>query len=609
MKKIFLGIIALLACVFTAQADDIVSGGTYKILTLDGTKALSCGEQAKNDVLLTMTALSDTEEGQVWTFTKSGDYWNITSALGNFNIDNPSESHASHNNQVLLWQSGNGNNQKWTFEAAADGSYYMVPFENAEKCYALNDAGLFTFQDKGTDTRVKVVKFVAPPVIVDGIESGSYYRICTNDGKSALSNGGSSANDRVLTMDPVDKKEEGQVWQLNRQGNYWQIKSIVGNVCIDNPSANHDGFSNQVIQWKTSGGNNQKWTFEKVGDDFYMVPFESSEKCYGYNDVNNTLVFQDKRDTITTRLKLVKAEIPSFATFKSEGFYAVQAVSTFPTYNYASEGKFLTFNADGSATLSSTYSYEGSRLQIEFDENGVATVTLPQVAKSVVVENNSVLKAIDAQTTADAAASNLVFFTDTDEFTPDTKVAIHTGNTTSAYNTTNLNVLTINDAATGFGVGSRAASQAFYFRLVQLPAGEDVNELKAAIDEANNVLSGLTSDELAAQLREAIATAQSELDYPYVTKKDIALDVKALNDVVSTVNASAALGKDGATTGISENATTDVVVTVVNHTIVVKNAKHYDIYSAEGKLQPKHATLPSGAYVVVADGKNYKVAF
>lgn len=609
MKKIFLGIIALLAFVCTAQADEIVSGEKYKILTLDGTKALSCGAEAKNDKLLTMNDLSDTEEGQVWTFTQNGDYWNITSALGNFNIDNPSESHASHNNQVLLWQSGNGNNQKWTFEAADDGSYYMVPFENANKCYALNDAGLFTFQDKGTDTRVKVVKYVAPIIIVDGIESGAYYRICTNDGKSALSNGGSTANDRVLTMDPVDNKEEGQVWQLNRTGNYWQIKSIVGNVCIDNPSAAHASFSNQVIQWQTSGGNNQKWTFEPVGDDFYMVPFESSEKCYGYNDVNNTLVFQDKRDTITTRLKLVKTEIPSFATFKTDGFYAIQAVSAFPTYNYASEGKFLTFNADGSATLSSTYSYEKSRLQIEFDENGVASVALPQISKNVIVENGSALKAVDSQTTVDASAANFVFFTDTDDFTPDTKVAIHTGNTTSAYNTTNLKVLTINDAATGFGIGSRTASQAFYFRLIQLPAGEDVNQLKAAIDEANNVLSQLTSDELAAQLREAIATAQSELDYPYVTKKDITLDVKTLNDVVSTVNASAAAGKDGATTGISEKASDNVIVTVANHTIVVKNAKHYDIYSAEGKLQPKHATLPSGAYVVVADGKNYKVAF
>lgn len=70
MKKILLGMIALLAFVFTAQADNIVSGQKYKIVSLDGTKALSCGSKAANDVKLTMNALSDTEQGQVWVFNQ-----------------------------------------------------------------------------------------------------------------------------------------------------------------------------------------------------------------------------------------------------------------------------------------------------------------------------------------------------------------------------------------------------------------------------------------------------------------------------------------------------------------------------------------------------------
>lgn len=64
MKKIFLTLFALLAFAFNVQADNIVSGQKYKIVTLDGTKALSCGEVAKNNVTLTLTDLSDTEEGQ-----------------------------------------------------------------------------------------------------------------------------------------------------------------------------------------------------------------------------------------------------------------------------------------------------------------------------------------------------------------------------------------------------------------------------------------------------------------------------------------------------------------------------------------------------------------
>ena len=113
MKKIFLGIIALLAFVFTAQADKIVSGQKYKILSLDGTKALSCGSNAARDAILTMNAVSDDEVGQVWVFNQNGEYWNVTSNLGAFNIDNPSASHSKFQNQVVLWDSGNGDNHNF----------------------------------------------------------------------------------------------------------------------------------------------------------------------------------------------------------------------------------------------------------------------------------------------------------------------------------------------------------------------------------------------------------------------------------------------------------------------------------------------------------------
>ena len=258
MKKIFLTLFALLAFAFNVQADNIVSGQKYKIVTLDGTKALSCGEVAKNDVRLTLTNLSDTEEGQVWVLTQNGDYWGITSAMGAFNIDNPSKNHLGFGNQLCLWQTEGSNNQKWTFEAADDDSYYMIPFENAEKCYALDANGNFTFQDKGADTRVKLVKYVEPVITIDGITSGKYYQICTFDTSAALSNNGSTANNTILTMQPFDVKDEGQIWQINRSGNYWTIKSSVGNVNIDNPSASNNANYHKLLQWQTSGGDNQK---------------------------------------------------------------------------------------------------------------------------------------------------------------------------------------------------------------------------------------------------------------------------------------------------------------------------------------------------------------
>ena len=73
MKKIFFTLFALLAVAFSAQADGLVSGQQYKIVTLDGSKALSCGSTAKNDVTLTLNTLSDNEGGQVWTLTQNGE--------------------------------------------------------------------------------------------------------------------------------------------------------------------------------------------------------------------------------------------------------------------------------------------------------------------------------------------------------------------------------------------------------------------------------------------------------------------------------------------------------------------------------------------------------
>lgn len=601
MKKIFLTLLALLAVTFTAQADAIVSGQQYKIVTLDGTKALTCGATAKNNVTLTLADLSDTDEGQVWTLTANGDYWGITSALGNFNIDNPSSNHAGFSNQLCLWQTSGGNNQKWTFEAADNDTYYMIPFENANKCYAADADGKFTFQDKAADTRVKLVKYVEPEITINGITSGKYYRICSPDKGIALSNNASTANDLVVSMTAFDKNDLGQIWQLTYKGGYWQIKSACGNVCLDNPAESHTKFNNQLIQWQTSGGNNQKWTFEVVDDGFYMIPYESAEKCYGYND-NGVFIFQDKGGD-NTKLMLIEATLPTNPVAIVNGYYTIQALSTYPAYNYTSEGRFLSFNASGATSLTKNYTYEQSRLYITCNENGVATITLPQADKAVATQGNN-LKAV-----ATDAATNYVIYMNTDELGLDTRVAIHAGNTyDAALSGAQLNVLSATTAGTNISVANAQLTNSFTFRLVALPAADDVETLKAAIDEAK-AITGLT-DEAAATLQTAITQAQSELDYPYLTKQDIVLDVADLQSAIDAANAT--LGGNsqsinGNVTGIDEAQASAVRVEALNHRIKVYGAQNVRIFNAAGQRQAANTVLPSGAYVVKADGKVVKV--
>lgn len=607
MKKIFFTLFALLAVAFSAQADGLVSGQQYKIVTLDGTKALSCGSTAKNDVTLTLNTLSDNEGGQVWTLTQNGDYWGITSSLGAFNIDNPSSNHSGFNNQLCLWQTNGGNNQKWTFEEAGDDTYYMIPFENADKCYAEDADGKFTFQDKGADTRVKVVKYVEPVITIDGITSGKYYRICSPDGSMALSNNGSTANDLVVSMTATNQSDEGQIWQISRSGNYWQIKSYCGNVCLDNPSEAHDKFNNQLIQWRTSGGNNQKWVFEVVDDDYYMIPFQNTtdaDKCYGYNE-DGVFIYQNKGNE-NTRLRLIEAVPPTCPIAQVNGYYALQAISTYPAYNYTSEGRFISFTENGTSNLSKEYTYAHSRLSISTDADGHATLTLPQADNKVVTLEGTTLKATDNV----ANATPFTLFMNTDELGIDTRVALHAGETTTVPVTSSLKLVSANEAGTGLNVAVSALANSFSFRLVALSAADDVEQLKALIDEAK-AITGLSGDD-AAQFAAAIAQAQSELDYPYLTQQDVVLDMSDLQTAIDKAKASLAGANsqknlNGNVTAIDETQSNAVRIEAKNHSIKVYNAQNVRIFNAAGQRQLNGSSLPTGTYVVKADGKVVKV--
>lgn len=605
MKKIFLALFALLAVAFNAKADNLVEGQQYKIVTLDGTKALSCGETAQNNVHLKLTALSNEEEGQVWTLYRIGEYWGITSYLGAFNIDNPAKNHTGFNNELCLWKTENSENQRWTFEDAGDGTYYMIPFENAQKCYAEDADGNFTWQDKAADKRVKLVKYEVPPFVLNGITSGKYYRICSPDGKMALSNSGSTANDLVVSMTSTNQSDEGQIWQITHKNGFWQIKSYCGNVCLDNPAEAHGKFHNQLIQWKTSGGENQRWVFEVIGDNYYMIPYQNAtaaDKCYGYNE-DGVFIYQDKGGK-NTQLRLIETTPPTCPVAKVEGFYALQSLCVFPDYIYASEGRFVTFADNGASSLAKNYTYAGSRLYVEADEDGQVTMTLPQADNKVVVVDGTTLKA-----SATAAANKFTLFMNTEELNVDTRVALHAGSTVSSPVAATLSLVGADANGSGLKIASTALNNSFAFRLVALPAAEEVEQLKTIIDEAK-AINGLSGDD-ATQLNTAIKQAQSELDYPYLTKQDVVLDVAELQTAIDAAKAvlsganSSCL--NGNVTAIDEAQNNAVRIVAQNHRIVVYNAQNVRIFNAAGQRQQNGVQLPSGAYVVKADGKVVKV--
>ena len=438
----------------------------------------------------------------------------------------------------------------------------------------------------------------------DDVVSGQTYRICTLDGAYALTNGGSSSNDVVLKMAAVNDEDEGQLWEITANGSYWQIKSVVGNVCVDNPSESHAKWSNQVLQWQTSGGNNQKWTFKTAEGGYYMVPYENSSKAYGYNDDGTfTLKTQGDEGTVVT---LVRASLPSAPTASPSGFYAIQAVSTYPKYNYTSDGRFLSVSSTGTISLTTDYTYEKSRFYIQTGTNGVATITLPQAERYLYT--GTALKSAKTTDTSNSAANHFVFFTNEETLGLNTLVGIHTESTTTASSSEELKFLAATTAGTGVTISTTSVAKSYAFRLVPLPAASDVETLANAIAEATALRATLTGD-AATKVDSLIAAAQEELDYPYLTKKDVAADVQDLLDGIAPYKQSTGENIGGSTTSIDAAQTTNVSVSVRNRVIIVEGASAYSVYNAAGQLQPKNTPLTNGTYFVVADGKTYSIAF
>ena len=118
------------------------------------------------------------------------------------------------------------------------------------------------------------------------------------------------------------------------------------------------------------------------------------------------------------------------------------------------------------------------------------------------------------------------------------------------------------------------------------------------------------NEEAAAALNAAITQAQSELDYPYLTKQDVVLDVADLQSAIDVANATLggnSQGINGNVTGIDEAQTSAIRVEALNHRITVYGAQNVRIFNAAGQRQAANTVLPSGAYIVKADGKVVKV--
>ena len=288
------------------------------------------------------------------------------------------------------------------------------------------------------------------------------------------------------------------------------------------------------------------------------------------------------------------------------GYYALQVVSALPSYYTAADGKFFAFTKTGVPSLTGDYTYEKCRLQITTDENGIATIVIPSTGKYVYAVGTT-LRACDPDADTHKEQAKFVIYSNNDELNLDTRVAIHAGSTTDASNSTSLKMFSLSGSV--FAISSKTLKSSYNFRLVALPAEKDIERLQEAINAAKEEAKTLTGD-AAIEAKAAIAKAQSELDYPYITKYEVRADIYELNQKIKDLkNVPSSIGQNFTpTTGINE-AQNQEAVKVYTHEgyIVVENAQSYKIFNAAGQQVTGDQQLPSGAYIVVANGQSFKV--
>lgn len=81
-----------------------------------------------------------------------------------------------------------------------------------------------------------------------------------------------------------------------------------------------------------------------------------------------------------------------------------------------------------------------------------------------------------------------------------------------------------------------------------------------------------------------------------------------LSDIQNTANAWIVRNSDGTPVGVhSLTAGSDINISVINRKIIVLGCDNYSIYDLQGRDVDESGTMVSGAYIIRAKGKSYKV--
>lgn len=255
--------------------------GYYKIINAVSQKSINVRDASPESGAELQQKTYDGTDGQKWSIQSTEDGYYIISTVFGTVVD-CAGGNIQNGNRILLCESNNGMNQKWSFfrngvwggGRARNTSYLIVSAEDIEKCImpaiggSQSDVPL-VIDDKSFDDDAMF-----------NIEQteGNIFKISNKaNGQSLCVKDASKESGAKLVLKQFDATESQQ-WMLEPTANgYFYIRSVLGTT-IDLPEGNTNN-GNEIILCEHNGNTNQQWALLPEGcvvGDIGFVPADKT---------------------------------------------------------------------------------------------------------------------------------------------------------------------------------------------------------------------------------------------------------------------------------------------------------------------------------------------
>lgn len=278
-----LAVIMMFALVPSVLAEDaaaeLASGKYYKI-TLKNSSAGFCVDMSKeNDAPVCVSNYWTGMADEVWLLLSAGDgSYEIINKYSSKNLDVPS---GSVDKDRTLIQSAYAEtvNQRWIFEEAEDGGYYI---KNANSELYLTLQNRLAAQCEKTDDKKARQVFDVKALCDGGAAVPKNYVIKVAGGDKVLTPTGAE-NAAKLEAQKYDAENALQVWtirMLDEEAQIYKIRNNATGYSMD-VSGNNSNTGSSFLVYTSNTGSNQKFAFEydEDGETFKIVPQHSLLYC------------------------------------------------------------------------------------------------------------------------------------------------------------------------------------------------------------------------------------------------------------------------------------------------------------------------------------------